>query len=315
MEKGKIYIVKNDVNDLVYIGQTIQKLNQRWSKHLSDAKNKVDEDNFFHSAINEIGKEHFTIELLEENIPQSQLNQKEKKWIEKFNSFYNGYNSCPGGNTGINLGTSKKIYQIDIYSNKVVKDFPSANEAARILNLDANSIRDCANGKNLTSFGFRWAWAENLQNILNAPLNIDNLPKQSGIIRHSSQRDLIYQIDIKTNEIIKTFKSIQEAANSIGVSKSVISGVLNDSRRITGGGYKWCYKEDLEETLKKEVPIKSINKGKKPIAQIDRDTGEIIATFESATDAAKILGINNLGIGKVCRGERLTYKNYIWKYI
>lgn len=233
MNKGKIYIVKNNINDLVYIGQTIQKLNQRWNKHLSDARTEIDVDNDFHKAIRELGEDNFYIELLEDNIPQSQLNQKEKEWILKFNSFNKGYNSCPGGNTGVNLGTGKKIYQIDI----------------------------------------------------------------------------------KTNKIINIFKTIQEAADAVGVSKSSISGVLTDETRVTSAGYKWCYDDNLEKTLKKEVSSKSINGGKKPIAQIDRETGEIIATYESATDAGKILGISNLGIGKVCRGERATYKNYVWKYI
>ena len=35
---GYIYIIKNTVNDKVYIGKTIQTLERRFQKHLSDSK-------------------------------------------------------------------------------------------------------------------------------------------------------------------------------------------------------------------------------------------------------------------------------------
>lgn len=42
--------------------------------------------------MNEFGRENFYIEILEDNIPYSSLDYKEKYYIEYYNSIKNGYN-------------------------------------------------------------------------------------------------------------------------------------------------------------------------------------------------------------------------------
>lgn len=43
------------------------------------------------------GKENFTIELIEDNIPEDQIDSKESYYINKFNTFNEGYNMTLGG--------------------------------------------------------------------------------------------------------------------------------------------------------------------------------------------------------------------------
>lgn len=47
-------------------------------------------------AIHKYGKENFVIKLLEE-CDRALLNEREKYWIQYYNSFENGYNSTLGG--------------------------------------------------------------------------------------------------------------------------------------------------------------------------------------------------------------------------
>jgi len=47
--------------------------------------------------MNKYGTDNFYYEILEENIPYEKLDEKEVFYIEKFDSFHNGYNSTPGG--------------------------------------------------------------------------------------------------------------------------------------------------------------------------------------------------------------------------
>lgn len=58
---------------------------------------------------------------------------------------------------------------------------------------------------------------------------------------------------------------------------------------------------------------------KKKVAQIDKDTDEIIATYDSIADAAIALNKNKSsaspGICKVCKGKKKTAYGYKWKYI
>ena len=56
MYEGYIYKVTNDVNDKVYIGQTIRTVEQRFNQHIKDSKKR---DCYFHRAMNKYGCEHF----------------------------------------------------------------------------------------------------------------------------------------------------------------------------------------------------------------------------------------------------------------
>ena len=62
MDLGRIYIIKNEVNNKVYIGKTIQKLENRWHDHLSKWSNcrKLKE------AMDQLGRENFYIQILED---------------------------------------------------------------------------------------------------------------------------------------------------------------------------------------------------------------------------------------------------------
>lgn len=84
-----IYVIKNDVNDKVYVGQSSD-IYKRFISHC-----KIN-DSLISIAIRTIGKEHFWVEMLEENVPNS--DEREMYWIEKLGSKApNGYNLMSGG--------------------------------------------------------------------------------------------------------------------------------------------------------------------------------------------------------------------------
>lgn len=58
----------------------------------------------------------------------------------------------------IGLANGKKVAQIDISTNEVIKVFNSASEAGRILNLQNSKISSVCNGKRKTTGGFRWEY-------------------------------------------------------------------------------------------------------------------------------------------------------------
>lgn len=78
---------------------------------------------------------------------------------------------------------------------------------------------------------------------------------------------------------------------------------------------KWCKSYDLPfhssdyKVIKEKRPIKI------PVKQIDIETGEVIATFESATAAARALGHKKGShITEVCQGKNKTAYGYRWEY-
>ena len=97
MKFGSIYIIRNTVNKKVYVGQTTMSVSERFAAHMKPSTAKQKHTFKLYNAINKYGADKFYVEVLEENIPIEELDDKEVQYIHHFNSFKNGYNSTPGG--------------------------------------------------------------------------------------------------------------------------------------------------------------------------------------------------------------------------
>lgn len=97
-QTGSIYIIKNTINDKVYIGQTTQSVRGRFMQHMKPSTTKQRGTYKFYNAVNKYGKDKFYVEVLESNIPINQLDEKEIAYIRQYDSCDNGYNTTYGGN-------------------------------------------------------------------------------------------------------------------------------------------------------------------------------------------------------------------------
>lgn len=108
--KCGIYRIINLKNNKSYIGQS-SNIHLRWITHIVDSINNIG-CSLIDKAIHSLGNYNFRIEVLEE-CPIEQLNEKEKYYIEKYNTVYpNGYNKQLGGNyyrNYKNFNTNKNI--------------------------------------------------------------------------------------------------------------------------------------------------------------------------------------------------------------
>lgn len=64
--------------------------------------------------------------------------------------------------------------------------------------------------------------------------------------------------------------------------------------------------------LKGRIPLANMPK---PVAKLSPESGEILETFVSASEAARKCGIQESKISLACRGLRNTPGGYKWKYI
>ena len=86
-----IYIIKNNINTKVYIGQSLD-AKERFKSHCK----KNYDNSLIDKAIQKYGKEHFWFEILESQIEN--YNEREKYWIKYYNSLKPfGYNILTGG--------------------------------------------------------------------------------------------------------------------------------------------------------------------------------------------------------------------------
>jgi len=100
---GNLYIIRNTVNDKVYIGKTYNTIEQRFKEHKQDAKRGI--ENKFYNAIRKYGNDKFYIELIAQ-FEEGILEEKEIEYIAKYDSYHNGYNSTLGGG-------GKRILELD----------------------------------------------------------------------------------------------------------------------------------------------------------------------------------------------------------
>lgn len=101
-----IYGIKNKINGKWYIGQTVRSVHTRWEEH---CKGK-DMSSIIYLAIQKYGRENFAVVILDKASSIESLNQLEKEWVEKLNTFApNGYNLTRGGSFIPSKGTRLKM--------------------------------------------------------------------------------------------------------------------------------------------------------------------------------------------------------------
>ena len=99
-----IYAYKKKDKDLiVYIGQTVN-LNNRHYKHVKidpwDAT-LAEYDYPLSRGIRKYGVDAYELIVLEDNLSLEQLNEKEKLYIKKYDTYYHGYNQTTGGSNRV----------------------------------------------------------------------------------------------------------------------------------------------------------------------------------------------------------------------
>lgn len=100
MDTVGIYKITNKIDGKSYIGQS-RNIEKRWQAHRTKSFQENDHsyNTPFYRAIRKYGIDNFTFEIIEE-CKISELNEKEKYWIQKYDTFFNGYNLTLGGDGG-----------------------------------------------------------------------------------------------------------------------------------------------------------------------------------------------------------------------
>ena len=128
---ARIYIIRNDINDKVYIGKTEFSLEKRFREHCSDANKRRCEKRPLYNAMRKYGTQHFSIELIEET---DKPEEREIFWIQQYGSYVNGYNATLGGD-------SKKYIDYDEVV-RVYSEVQNCVKVAEIMGISVDSVRD-----------------------------------------------------------------------------------------------------------------------------------------------------------------------------
>ena len=104
---GKIYKIKNLVNQKEYVGCTISTLKKRFEEHIFRCT-KSDSNTKLCNSVRKYGSDKFMIELIEE-CELSSIYEREKFYINEMKTFDSGLNSTIGGEGCLGYKHSKEI--------------------------------------------------------------------------------------------------------------------------------------------------------------------------------------------------------------
>lgn len=202
-----IYKITNTQNGKIYVGKTLESVEKRFKEHCKDSKKQRCEKRPLYDAMNKYGIESFKVETIEQ-CSEAVVNEREIYWIEKLDSFHNGYNATKGGD-GKRYANYDLIYSL-WQEGKLLK------EIQEITGYDKHTIRKALEENNVS--------IEERKNRGWAALQTP-----------------VAMLDKTTEEIIKIFSSTQEATEYLNIDRNgrVHINEVCRGKCKTAYGYKW----------------------------------------------------------------------------
>lgn len=353
MEDNKIKEINKNRNYTVYmhtspsgkryVGITRRKPKDRWKNGCGYKTNS-----HFWNAINLYGWENFQHEILFENLTKEEAEQKEVELIALYKSNRPdfGYNIANGGNCigSVSEDTKRKLSEAHIgkklspehiekirenskkqytdelrkkmaeaimisvsqYTNtgEFINEYIDAVEAGKVVGVAPTHITACCRNRRKMAKGFIWRYS-------NEPLTNEHIAWCNSKERRYLTKP-VCQYDLN-GVLLNTYNSRIEAMRETGVSEGSIYCCCNRITKVAGG---WIWRDAGDFLTKEEIEWcneAKFKKRQKAVAQYNI-LGEFIKIYESATIAKKETGCDNSEIGKCCRGEIESVKNFIWRY-
>lgn len=217
-----------------YVGQTVQKLNKRLSKHISDSKHKRGASAVKNWISNLDNRP--IIRLLDEAEYGIEADMREKKWIDYY-GFNNLLNARHGGNihpisdeqkrklsiiSKLNSTTKKPVIQYNL-DGSFVKEYSGVREAGRELGINWRHIARCCAGDRKRHGIHQWRYKDDA-----TPVEIIAKPTPNKLLQK------------KNGVVIKLFNSVTEAGRELGINRKMITECCRGNK-AEYKGFEWEY--------------------------------------------------------------------------
>lgn len=312
-----IYCIKNIIDGHKYIGQS-NDIYMRWKSHWKQVRSG--DTTYLHNAMRKYGESSFKLYIIEE-CPIDKLNEREIYWIKYYNTYNDGYNLTYGGEGvkgkkyseeekenlrkyNVKTKRSKPIYQIDD-EGVIIKEWRSANEAAKELGISPTRIVSCLKYREgyIHAYGYIWMYKNEYDK---NGIDLDLYLKR----KQNSNTNRIFQID-KNNKIVQLWDSVSHILSlNENYTMSAIHCSCNGLHK-TAYGYVWIYEKDYNQNEDYAERFKRKRNTKK-VYQFDLNKN-LIASFNSIVEASKETNIGMTTIGQCIRQELNTAGGYIWR--
>lgn len=225
----------NLANGKRYVGITRQLPERRWQKGAGYA------NTLFGNAIAKYGWDSFVHEVLASGLTKSEACEMETRLIKthRLREREYGYNISAGGETcdvivpkcGIEHPNHQRVKMIDRETGEVLKIFDSQSDAARELGISRKGITKACVGKGTATYkGYRWEYADKDY----------ERPENPGMGNYNHEKQKKSVMLIEPDGTVKTYKSVKEAAEQLGINRCNISRYVLGMRQ-DASGRRWCF--------------------------------------------------------------------------
>lgn len=270
----------DDPNNIRYVGKTTQNLKRRLQGHICDAKKSKrlkETTNHNYNWIIKILEEGHEVIINELDCMEFE-NPDEWKWLEQYWISqmriwgFNLTNIRPGGEDNYNKTPTQEV--IEKRAAKI-RGIPRDEETKRKISKGLTGI--------VRSEETRKKVSNSITKLQGKPVN---------------------QYNIKTKELIKTWESGADAANTLGIDKTNLNSCCRGKKK-SAGGYIWKYASDTSKISIKENPYE--------VKQYTLN-GDYLATFDNSNKASIETGIEYGLIRKCCLKEIHHAKNFVFLF-
>lgn len=259
-------------NNKKYIGMTHFSLDQRAGKN--GYKYMRERNSKFGNAIKKYGFDFFTSEILEENLTFEQACEKEKYYINYYDSYKNGYNTTLGGegNSRFDLEEIYNLWKQGKSHQEIIKEV---------------GCSDITIQRALDSFNIE---------------EIERIRCQAG--RYHIQK--VYQYDLEGN-FIQEYESYSEAGRQLNIPHCNIIKCIRGKRK-SAGGFQWS----IEKVKNLNPCERNIYHNSKKILQYDENFC-FIKEYSSLKEASQQNNTTSITLTKHIKNQS-PFRNFYYKY-
>lgn len=259
---NEVYLITNRVNGKRYVGITCRGYVNRFKEHIHDAlanSDASDKTRILHNAIRKYGPENFDVIVLEDNISDNQAEEKEKYYIDLYNTFYTsniGYNMTRGGGGVV-------AYRHTPESRKKISEKLKGHKFSESRN---KKIKDAMTGRE-----YKQEWKDALSKSRKGRFAKEYNPfygkhhsdATKEIVSKSNSKHAVYCIDVDTFQILHVFRNQCEAGRWVVDSGFATCKPLtcagrigevcrNGSSKCIAYGFHWRFEEGQSTNCNEE---------------------------------------------------------------
>ena len=252
-----IYCFTNLINQKKYIGSSCsENPSRRYNQHMYWVNHPDGEKGQYplYCAIRKYGIANFKYEILEilnENISETELHQIEKTYLFKYNTLApNGYNQTLDTEHPLNdpltykkmsetkRELAKQVAEVD-KNNNIIQIWRSIADCAEETGCNEKHIASCCRGERKTTSNRYFYWLDDNNKLIIPEYHRDPYKGEKGTTQIQATSKQVAKMD-KDGNILEIYATIALAARENNCDSSAISKTCRGLRNTCGGFY-WKY--------------------------------------------------------------------------